>query len=1157
MSTPSWLTPGEAALLAAAAKWHPEAHPRGNDGKFIEKGHIASLLSKATSTISEVANASKELDSAKWHKLKPEQQQHIADSIDKLPSGTSLAKDAKAKLKKLTSETAAKSDTGAAKKSIPAHKGASPGTSAKVSTTLVWAKHDAGTTILDSADGKQRVVWNGKKYEVQMHDAGSWKTEQSYTKKDFYDKHKKDSSWTVPGTASKTETLKTEAPKTEAPKAETSKTEVPKTSVDVSDNIIPSAYGNHNLNMLGAQQKQDLSSNLDKAEIGTVVAYHVTAKSDTTAMLRMVKSSDNKYVTQKYIMNTDTWTYWHTLDGKFVAAVLAEGGDWKIKNNLLQPAAPKSQKKKSVGFDTSSAGLAELGFVKHGDELTPTESSYLAMNMGTAKPGSVFAYVPHSDHTAAARIRKAENGMYTLQRDNGDGDWTDVDTYSKPDALAAMKTPGWQINNMHLKMPGGQSNASKEPETFELPAGYGVTGEDMTLSKLDNFKVNILDAQHEDVIAYYKPTASLTPMRISKKSDNAYLMEYRSSSGEWQYHSIIASNDVAYMVTSGEGWHIGDKYLATPGSPKSPSHTTSGVADLSMPKTEDAKSLEYADGGVDWFEVNQLANHSGVPAGTPIAQTYDGKHRIIKDNNNTFTVQKNVSGTWVNSVNGLKADDLVAAYGTSDKWGVIPSFTMKSSSSTPESGLAEWEQELLQTTPGLSAPNVSAPKLPEPPEPPEPPTATDGADITNIPHGVKQNFKATLKDNNVGYWSKPDKIWDSVQQIQHMHPEYTPMQILKSLDSTLKTKEPSPFENKIVKWGKTPKGAAAIGAHGLSPSGSNVTAPSTPSAPSPTGLFPNEGPGDISHLSSLQKANLYKAFKAHSDTHLDSDEKSIYAAVSDVAQQHQLSDLQMLRVLDEVSAQNVSKPNAHLFEKKITNWLQTPKGSLHAAVVAGTADVPSSKQLANNVPPFEPDADPMHNLPSFDESSKYKYHPVTVANTYTLFDKFKAAFEEKTGKPIRSNFYKTYTGGAYGPINLYLYGGYHTISASDASIAKAMQKNMVPSTEPILLHRGVKFAGVGAVNHADLEKKVGQTWYGAGFTSTSTGGIPAFSGSPVMVEIEAPPGTPMHWLKPVSNHPHEDEMLLGAGLSYRIVSVTKAGGKSVVRMRVVPEEPTI
>jgi hypothetical protein len=114
------------------------------------------------------------------------------------------------------------------------------------------------------------------------------------------------------------------------------------------------------------------------------------------------------------------------------------------------------------------------------------------------------------------------------------------------------------------------------------------------------------------------------------------------------------------------------------------------------------------------------------------------------------------------------------------------------------------------------------------------------------------------------------------------------------------------------------------------------------------------------------------------------------------------------------------------------------------------------------------------------------------------------------------------------------------------------QAAMIPSIEPVLLHRGVGFDAFKATSYASLAKMVGQTRWMGGFGSTSTGGHSAFGGH-VKIEIEAPPGTPMYWAKPISLHKGENEMLLAAGLYYHILSVTPNGSGATVRVRIVPK----
>lgn len=307
----------------------------------------------------------------------------------------------------------------------------------------------------------------------------------------------------------------------------------------------------------------------------------------------------------------------------------------------------------------------------------------------------------------------------------------------------------------------------------------------------------------------------------------------------------------------------------------------------------------------------------------------------------------------------------------------------------------------------------------------------------------------------------------------------------------------------------------------------------------------NMGGGDISHLPDTKKQQLYQDFKKQPATYLTSPPGEIFAALKTIGDDEGISLQQMINVVDEIGAKKVGQADAHLFDKKIKDWLKTPKG---AAMASG---VPLPKPPT---PSFSAGIEPNTQLPSFEQSSGLDYKITPVSSTSALWSKFTAAHGGDWTASQKSAL-KTYTGGTYYSVNAYLYGTLDDISTTNEKVLRQAQLGMRRSTTPLLLHRGVGFDGIGhAHNHADLEKKVGQTWKSEGFTSTSVGGHAAFSGKPVLVEIEAPPGTPMAWIKPVSQYPSENEMLLAAGLSYRIISVKKVGGKSVVRVRVVREE---
>jgi hypothetical protein len=397
------------------------------------------------------------------------------------------------------------------------------------------------------------------------------------------------------------------------------------------------------------------------------------------------------------------------------------------------------------------------------------------------------------------------------------------------------------------------------------------------------------------------------------------------------------------------------------------------------------------------------------------------------------------------------------------------------------------------------------------------------------------------------------------------------MDIFKALDNTLKTSKPNPFEEKMTKWASTPKGIQAIGADGIysSPSSSPgiptapITAPTTPKPSSPNAkkvTLPDiESGNDISSIDAVKQQSIYSKFKSHPGTYLDSPEGSIFDAIQTVSKQENLTLAQVINVIDDVGAQKVNKPNAGLFKKKITDWLKTPSAAAHIL------NEPEQVTGLPEPPKYLPQYDPNKTLPSFEESSKFEYKPLqSVADTNKFWDDVVA----KTA-PLSSSqksALKTWTGGTYATINSYLFKpNMSPLSSTHKGVAKGSQEGMRPSDRPILLVRGANYTALGnAKNSAQLEKLVGSTWRNNAFAATSVGvdynGVasPAFANFPMWIEFEAPPGTPMAWLEPFSQHKSEREMLLGANLHYRIVSVEKKnvpghGMKTIARVRIVPK----
>lgn len=283
---------------------------------------------------------------------------------------------------------------------------------------------------------------------------------------------------------------------------------------------------------------------------------------------------------------------------------------------------------------------------------------------------------------------------------------------------------------------------------------------------------------------------------------------------------------------------------------------------------------------------------------------------------------------------------------------------------------------------------------------------------------------------------------------------------------------------------------------------------------------------------------IYSSFKALPGTYTHSTPETIFEAVKTVAASHGVSKIDALKIIDNIGAKG--QTNQHLFENKIISWLSTPQGYAQAH---GIKHVPPT-------PSFLDDNIGHHLIPSFEESSKYKYETISSMTADKYWHEMVAAH----GVPLsvgQKSGVKAYTGSTYSSINTYLWGDTAQITESHKVIMNNIQKAMRPSLHPIRLHRGVSYKALGVKNLNDLYGLVGQTRISEGFNSTSVGGTAAMSGN-ITLEIEAPPGTPMVWAKPFSHYSGENEMLLPAGMHYKIISVLPGTFKNIVKVRIVP-----
>ncbi len=321
-----------------------------------------------------------------------------------------------------------------------------------------------------------------------------------------------------------------------------------------------------------------------------------------------------------------------------------------------------------------------------------------------------------------------------------------------------------------------------------------------------------------------------------------------------------------------------------------------------------------------------------------------------------------------------------------------------------------------------------------------------------------------------------------------------------------------------------------------------------------------QGSGDISGISTPGKALIYKLFKDQgTKSYLSSSEGQIYEGLLLTQQQYEVSTgtkytlLQLLRVIDEQGAIKFNAENAKLFEKKMATWLTTPAAAKYLkdkeVQIAKAAEAAKAKlEAIKQAKKMEAQQPP---LPA--DSALYRPWELEKAKRIS-----KTWLDAKPWSSRERRDLTHYTGSAYGEMNGYLRGGEsgHISERSRAAIDGA-RDGMRPTTEPILVQRGTglgQFSSLGIQGYGGddflMWSITGKTFKDEGFLSTSAGGRAAFGGA-ARLEIECPVGTPMAYVAPISNFPHENEMLLQAGMEYKVLNVRRDGNTWVVRMRVV------
>lgn len=308
--------------------------------------------------------------------------------------------------------------------------------------------------------------------------------------------------------------------------------------------------------------------------------------------------------------------------------------------------------------------------------------------------------------------------------------------------------------------------------------------------------------------------------------------------------------------------------------------------------------------------------------------------------------------------------------------------------------------------------------------------------------------------------------------------------------------------------------------------------------------------GDISGISKPDKAKLYQLFKNQGAlSYLSSTAAQNYQGLLKAQSGSPYTLLQIVRLIDDQGAKKFGVENTHVFEIKVITWLTTPEGKKfledqketllkQAAKAKEEAELlAAAKKMEASQPPLPADS------ALFQQLTVDQAHALQAAMTR---DRPWSAREKRD--------LKHYTGSNYTAMNGYLRGIRPNIDERNKNAIDGCREGMRPSPENILVHRGTGLSQFGIENENVIWALTGKTVEDKGFLSTSVGGRAAFGGK-VLMEIEVPKGTPMAFVKSVSNYSSENEMLLQAGLKYKVLRVSVEGTglykKYVVRLRVV------
>lgn len=301
--------------------------------------------------------------------------------------------------------------------------------------------------------------------------------------------------------------------------------------------------------------------------------------------------------------------------------------------------------------------------------------------------------------------------------------------------------------------------------------------------------------------------------------------------------------------------------------------------------------------------------------------------------------------------------------------------------------------------------------------------------------------------------------------------------------------------------------------------------------------------GTTKTYTGVQKSKVKSIFDKHGVKWFNKTD-AIFDAAHEVSTTH--PDLTMADALD-IMDQSLKKKTGNPFRTKVEKWLKTKAGKNHALVKGGSASLGGTAPKVTAAP----------STPSSPVSSSTNGYQNLSKPTASAMQSQMNSATPPPWTEAQASALRYYTGGAYSTINKCARG----TAPCDPTTKETLENikaAMKPSTRNVILYRATNLNSFGIATTSQLEALIGKTVSDNGVISTSITKI-GWSGH-VRLEIEAPKGSHMAWVQPISLHPSENEMILAPGTHYEVLTVKKVYTNGVhytdVRLRVIPGSDT-